>query len=113
MYGFTHADIRRQLWEYDQVLNTQRDKVYLERRKVLQASDLSALMLEYAERTVDDIVQVLPGSRLKQSSFRFLLSFVVFIIRIGIVEGLVTNHEEQQLPHHNVLKDMTSQVTTL
>eukprot|EP00884_Botryococcus_braunii_P014936 jgi/Botrbrau1/23443/Bobra.106_1s0004.1 len=49
-------DIRRQLWEYDQVLNTQRDKVYLERRKVLQANDLSALLVEYAERTVDDIV---------------------------------------------------------
>lgn len=52
------ADIRRQLWEYDQVLNTQRDKVYLERRKALMSRDLSRLIVEYAERTVDDILEV-------------------------------------------------------
>ena len=51
------ADIRRQLWEYDQVLNSQRDKVYAERRRALLARDLSPLMLEYAQRTVDDILE--------------------------------------------------------
>ena len=51
------ADIRRQLWEYDQVLNTQRDRVYLERRRALLSRDLSPLLLEYAERTVDDILE--------------------------------------------------------
>ncbi|KAK9821732.1 hypothetical protein WJX81_008527 [Elliptochloris bilobata] len=50
-------DIRRQLWEYDQVLNSQRDKVYAERRRALLARDLSPLMLEYAQRTVDDILE--------------------------------------------------------
>ena len=51
------AEIRRQLWEYDQVLNVQRDKVYAERRRALLARDLSPLMLEYAQRTVDDILE--------------------------------------------------------
>eukprot|EP00887_Chlorella_sp_A99_P001989 scaffold18.g1989.t1 len=57
-------DIRKQLFEYDQVLNTQRDKVYAERRRALEADDLSSQMLEYAERTVDDILEanVPPGS---------------------------------------------------
>lgn len=50
-------DIRRQLFEYDQVMNTQRDKVYGERRRALMATDLSAQMVEYAERTVDDILE--------------------------------------------------------
>ena len=54
------ADIRRQLWEYDQVLNSQRDKVYAERRRALLARDLSPLMLEYAQRTVDDILEARP-----------------------------------------------------
>ncbi len=54
------ADIRKQLWEYDQVLNTQRDKVYADRRKALVSQDLSPLMIEYAERTVDDILEVRP-----------------------------------------------------
>ncbi|CAK0755431.1 Protein translocase subunit SA1, chloroplastic [Coccomyxa viridis] len=50
-------DIRKQLWEYDQVLNTQRDKVYLDRRRALASRDLSPLLVEYAERTVDDILE--------------------------------------------------------
>lgn len=40
------------------MLNTQRDKVYLERRKALASKDLSPLVVEYAERTVDDILEV-------------------------------------------------------
>jgi len=51
-------DIRKQLFEYDQVLNSQREKVYAERRKALRAEPeaLFSLMGEYAEATVDDIV---------------------------------------------------------
>ena len=50
-------DARRQLFEFDQVLNTQRDRVYGERRRALQAGDLAALYEEYASRTVDDILE--------------------------------------------------------
>eukprot|EP00803_Ostreobium_quekettii_P009152 evm.model.scf_753.3 EVM.evm.TU.scf_753.3 scf_753:30682-44472(-) len=50
-------DIRRQLFDYDKVLNTQRDRVYAERRQGLVATDLSPLMIEYAEQTVDDILE--------------------------------------------------------
>jgi preprotein translocase subunit SecA len=50
-------DIRKQLFEYDQVLNTQRDRVYYDRRAALEAVDLSPLMVEYAEQTVDDILE--------------------------------------------------------
>ena len=51
-------DIRKQLFDYDAVLNSQREKLYFERRRALAASpdDLQKLMLEYAELTVDDIV---------------------------------------------------------
>lgn len=51
-------DIRKQLWEYDQVLNTQRDRIYSERRKALLASDLAGLMNEYSEQTMNDILEV-------------------------------------------------------
>lgn len=50
-------DIRKQLFEYDQVLNTQRDRVYADRRAALEAEDLNPLMIEYAEKTVDDILE--------------------------------------------------------
>ncbi len=48
----------RQLFDYDQVVNTQRDKVYAERRRALLAEDLAPIMVEYAEKTSDDILQV-------------------------------------------------------
>lgn len=35
----------RNLFDYDQVVNTQRDKIYSERRKALLASDLGQLMV--------------------------------------------------------------------
>lgn len=50
-------DIRKNLFDYDQVVNTQRDKVYAERRKALLSRDLSSMMVEYAERTADDILE--------------------------------------------------------
>ncbi len=45
------------------MLNSQRDKVYAERRRALLARDLAPLMLEYAQRTVDDILEARPGLR--------------------------------------------------
>lgn len=43
------------------LLVPQRDKVYAERRRALEASDLTPLMAEYAERTIDDILEVRPA----------------------------------------------------
>lgn len=51
-------DIRKQLFEYDEVLNSQRDRVYTERRRALESDDLRALLIEYAELTMDDILEV-------------------------------------------------------
>lgn len=51
-------DIRKQLFEYDEVLNSQRDRVYAERRRALQSDDLQSLIVEYAELTMDDILEV-------------------------------------------------------
>eukprot|EP01024_Parvocaulis_polyphysoides_P070740 TRINITY_DN8744_c0_g1_i4.p2 TRINITY_DN8744_c0_g1~~TRINITY_DN8744_c0_g1_i4.p2 ORF type:complete len:411 (-),score=64.48 TRINITY_DN8744_c0_g1_i4:203-1324(-) len=50
-------DIRKQLFDYDQVLNTQRERVYSDRRRALLSFDLAPLMKEYAEKTVDDVLE--------------------------------------------------------
>ncbi|OAY74520.1 Protein translocase subunit SECA1, chloroplastic [Ananas comosus] len=50
-------DIRKQLFEYDEVLNSQRDRVYAERRRALVSDSLRSLMVEYAELTMDDILE--------------------------------------------------------
>jgi preprotein translocase subunit SecA len=51
-------DIRKQLFEYDEVLNSQRDRVYAERRRALVSDSLESLIVEYAELTMDDILEV-------------------------------------------------------
>lgn len=50
-------DIRKQLFEYDEVLNSQRDRVYAERRQALESDNLQSLIIEYAELTMDDILE--------------------------------------------------------
>ena len=50
--------MRKQLFDFDQVLNTQRNKVYSTRRQAVLAQDLSAQMIEFAEKTADDILEV-------------------------------------------------------
>uniref|UniRef100_A0A0A0KPR2 Protein translocase subunit SecA n=1 Tax=Cucumis sativus TaxID=3659 RepID=A0A0A0KPR2_CUCSA len=55
-------DIRKQLFEYDEVLNSQRDRVYTERRRALESDSLQALIIEYAELTMDDILEANIGS---------------------------------------------------
>ncbi len=52
-----YYDIRKQVFEYDEVMNNQRRAIYAERRRVLEGQDLKELVLGYAVRTMDDIVE--------------------------------------------------------
>ena len=51
-----YYDIRKQVFEYDEVMNNQRRAIYAERRRVLEGQDLKEQVVKYAERTMDDIV---------------------------------------------------------
>jgi preprotein translocase subunit SecA len=51
-----YYDIRKQVFEYDEVMNNQRRATYAERRRVLEGQDLKEQVIEYAQRTMDDIV---------------------------------------------------------
>lgn len=62
-------DIRKQLFEYDEVLNSQRDRVYTERRRALQSDNLQSLLIEYAELTIDDILEANIGSDAPKDSW--------------------------------------------
>ncbi|KAG9147002.1 hypothetical protein Leryth_005252 [Lithospermum erythrorhizon] len=62
-------DIRKQLFEYDEVLNSQRDRVYTERRRALKSEDLQPLLIEYAELTMNDILEANIGSDAPRESW--------------------------------------------
>jgi preprotein translocase subunit SecA len=52
-----YYDIRKQVFEYDEVMNNQRRAIYAERRRVLEGDQLKEMVIGYAEQTMDDIVE--------------------------------------------------------
>ena len=48
-------DTRKQLFEYDEALNRQRNGVYKERKRILQQKNLRPWIIAYAERTIYDL----------------------------------------------------------
>ncbi|MFM7087830.1 MAG: preprotein translocase subunit SecA [Cyanobium sp.] len=52
-----YYDIRKQVFEYDEVMNNQRRAVYAERRRVLEGRELKQQVIGYGERTIEDIVE--------------------------------------------------------
>ena len=51
-----YYDIRKQVFEYDEVMNNQRRAVYAERRRVLEGVALKKQVIGYGERTMNEIV---------------------------------------------------------
>ena len=52
-----YYDARKQLFDYDEVLNYQRQAIYAERRRVLESINLRDWVIQYAEATVFDIAK--------------------------------------------------------
>ena len=52
-----YYDIRKQVFEYDEVMNNQRKAVYTERRRVLEGRELKKQVIGYGERTMNEIVE--------------------------------------------------------
>ena len=52
-----YYDIRKQVFEYDEVMNNQRKAVYTERLRVLKGIDLKKQVIGYGEITMEDIVE--------------------------------------------------------
>ncbi len=51
-----YYDTRKQVFEYDEVMNNQRRAIYAERRRVLEGYDLKEQVIQYAEQTMEEIV---------------------------------------------------------
>ena len=52
-----YYDIRKQVFEYDEVMNNQRKAVYSERRRVLEGRELKLQVIGYGQRTMEEIVE--------------------------------------------------------
>nr|YP_008144716.1 protein translocase subunit SecA [Grateloupia taiwanensis]AGO19918.1 protein translocase subunit SecA [Grateloupia taiwanensis] len=49
-------DIRKQLFEYDEVINNQRQAIYTERKRILESNFTRDCIIEYGESTIDEIL---------------------------------------------------------
>ncbi len=51
-------DIRKQLYEYDEVINNQRRAIYNERKRILNSKFTKDCIIEYAEYTIEEMLAV-------------------------------------------------------
>nr|QJH88234.1 SecA [Pterocladia lucida] len=51
-------DVRKQLFEYDEVINSQRQAIYNERKRILESSFIRDCILEYGESTIDEMLYI-------------------------------------------------------
>jgi preprotein translocase subunit SecA len=52
-----YFDLRKQVFEYDEVMNNQRRAIYSERRRILEGENLKPKILDYMRKTVEEIVR--------------------------------------------------------
>lgn len=63
-------DGRKYLFDYDDILNKQRNIVYYERRKLLQSQSLRETILAYGEQVIKDIINLLKDPKFAKKSSR-------------------------------------------
>ena len=69
-----HFEARKHLLEFDDVLNQQRDRIYRDRREILQGEDLRASVLSKVEEKMDELLsQHLEGSVVEDRDYKGLL----------------------------------------
>nr|YP_010726271.1 preprotein-translocase subunit a [Hypnea brasiliensis]WCH55278.1 preprotein-translocase subunit a [Hypnea brasiliensis]WDY84746.1 preprotein-translocase subunit a [Hypnea brasiliensis] len=59
-------DVRKQLFEYDEVINNQRQAIYSERRRILKSKFTRDCILEYGESTIDEILNLYKNENTSQ-----------------------------------------------
>jgi preprotein translocase subunit SecA len=67
-----YFDMRKKLFEYDQALNTQRSGIYSERRRILEIENLRDWIIEYAERSLYDVVIFIDSAQSEQTKITAL-----------------------------------------
>ena len=64
-----YYDARKQLFDYDEVLNYQRQAIYSERRRVLESINLRDWVIQYAETTIFDILQPISNQNISRYDY--------------------------------------------
>lgn len=102
-----HFDARKNLLEYDDVLNQQRIVIYTYRREVLEGSEnIHALIRDLISKTLQDIVaRMCPSRSIQPEQAKQVLEFisVMTAIPVGAIEqaGISTKNSEELITDLN------------
>ncbi|MDQ6962094.1 MAG: preprotein translocase subunit SecA [Mariprofundaceae bacterium] len=92
-------DVRKQLLEYDDVMNQQRDVIYVQRRELLEAEDVDDVMLDMSHDFVDTLVEgIVPkGTFIENWDLKALEEALLekFAMQVSIQEWLDNNEVEE------------------
>jgi preprotein translocase subunit SecA len=103
-----YFDTRKQLFEYDQALTTQRTGVYTERKRILQQRNLRNWVMEYAERSIYDLWICIQGSQTES----FLTSLIGPTQKLlGLPFAITSNIEKSELTSYLPLLKQQIQIT--
>nr|YP_009122117.1 protein translocase subunit SecA [Choreocolax polysiphoniae]AJH65875.1 protein translocase subunit SecA [Choreocolax polysiphoniae] len=83
-------NIRKQLFQYDDVINNQREAIYRERKKILNSIFTRDCIIEYAECTIKEMIDIY----FKKNKKKYILKQIIQLLNINIKVNI------------NILKDM-------
>nr|YP_010618644.1 Preprotein-translocase subunit a [Rhodomelopsis africana]WAX02657.1 Preprotein-translocase subunit a [Rhodomelopsis africana] len=69
-------DIRKQLYEYDDVINNQRKAIYNERKKILNSTFTRDCILEYAEYTIEEMLIIYIKTNKEQNTLQEIIKLL-------------------------------------
>nr|QCI06095.1 Preprotein-translocase subunit a [Dicranema revolutum] len=90
-------DIRKQVFEYDEVINNQRQAIYAERKRVLQSTFTRDCIIEYGEITIDEII-LLYNNLINVKDRKNFLNKITQLLNITnciLIEELLRMNNEQ------------------
>lgn len=85
-----YYDIRKQLFEYDEVLNSQRQAIYAERNRILYSDYIRDCILEYGDSTIDEIIRYYLSKENKQAKDKETITTKLKVI-LNLSEEVVTS----------------------
>ncbi|MBW1645930.1 MAG: preprotein translocase subunit SecA, partial [Deltaproteobacteria bacterium] len=77
-------DIRKQLLEYDDVMNKQRETIYALRREILGEENLKEMVLEYIDEVAEDILNQVVPDKLPPAEWDFAALEAAYLKTFGL-----------------------------
>lgn len=89
-------DIRKQLFEYDEVIHSQRKAIYSERKKILTYTFNRDCIIEYGEQTIQEMLNIYYQNR----NNKFILDKIIVLLNIKINTKILSKMSDSELKNY-------------